>query len=83
MTGPHIVQDDADEHVEGDAEEVDDGGAHLLRDVLAAHLHHAGPEEADRKLKDAEGDQLQLPLEGDACSSQTKHSASDCLRPKL
>ncbi len=68
--GAHVVEDDADKEVEGDAEEVDDGGAHLLGHVRRAHLHHARPEQAHAELKHAERHQLDLPLKGDACTVQ-------------
>ncbi len=55
-----MVQDKADEDVEGNTEEVDDGGPDLLGHMLAAHLHHAGPEQADHELEAAECHQLDL-----------------------
>ena len=64
--GAYIVEHDADKHVEGYPEEVDDGGAALLWHILAAHLHHAGPEEAHAGLKHTEGQQLDLALKGDS-----------------
>ena len=48
-----MVQDETDENVEGDPEEVDDGRPDLLWHMLAAHLHHAGPEQAHHELKAA------------------------------
>lgn len=51
----YIVQHDADKHVERYSKEVDDGGAALFRHILAAHFHHAWPEDADTRLKHTEG----------------------------
>lgn len=75
-TGTHIVQHDADEHVERDPEEVDDGGSALFGQVLAAHLHHAGPEEAHTRFKHTEGQQLNLALKRDACKCGKQHKYS-------
>lgn len=72
----YIVQHDADEHVEGYSEEVDDSRTALFWHILAAHLHHAGPEDADACLKHTEGQQLDLAFEGDPC--QHISSASAC-----
>lgn len=74
-TGTHIVQHDADKHVERDPEEVDDCRSALFWHILAAHLHHAGPEEAHTRFKHTEGQQLNLALKGDACKRgrQRKH----------
>ena len=73
MNRAHIVEDDADKGVEGDAEEVDDGGSHLLGDVLCAHLHHARPEQPNAEFKHAERRQLDLPLPADACMRDDKY----------
>lgn len=74
----YIVQHDADKHVEGYSEEVDNGGTALFWHILAAHLHHAGPEDADACLKHTEGYQLDLAFEGDSCqqvsSASGKHN---------
>ena len=59
----YVVEDDTDKEVERDAEEVDDGGTHLLGHVGCTHLHHARPEQAHAELEHAEGHQLDLPLE--------------------
>ena len=66
---PYIVQHDAHKHVEWYPEEVDDGGSALLWHVLAAHLHHAGPEQPNTGLKDTEGQQLHLACQVDACKT--------------
>ena len=65
----HVVEDEADEEVERYAEEVDDGGAHLLRNVLRTHLHHARPEETHHHLEQAERPQLYHALHRDACKA--------------
>lgn len=72
----YIVQHDADKHVEGYSEEVDDGGAALFWHILAAHLHHAGPENADACLKHTEGYQLDLAFEGDPCQQVSSASGN-------
>jgi|AntRauMFilla1563_2_1112583.scaffolds.fasta_scaffold452848_1 hypothetical protein len=36
--GSHVVKHDADEKVQGEAEDVHDGGAAILGDVLGPHL---------------------------------------------
>ena len=69
--GTHVVQHDANKHVEGDPEEVDDSRTGLLGQVLASELHHAGPEDAHTCLKHAKRHQLQLPLKRDACDTNT------------
>ena len=73
-TETHIVQHDAHKHVEGNPEEVDDGGSAFFRHVLAAHLHHAGPEQTHASLKDTEGQQLYFALKCDACNQQGVHA---------
>lgn len=54
----HIIEDNADKEIEGDAEEVDDGGAQLLGHVLASHLHHRGPKQAHAEFEHAKRRQL-------------------------
>ena len=53
VRGAHIEEDKADEEVEGDAEEVEDCGAQVLGHILAAQLHHGGPEHAHQDLSQA------------------------------
>ena len=65
----YIVEDNADKQIQRHSEQVDNCGPHLLWYMLTAHLHHAGPEQADSKFEDTEGNQLQLPLECDACGN--------------
>lgn len=72
----HIVEDDADEGVEGNAEEVDDGGSHLLGHMLRAHLHHARPEQPHAELENTERRQLDLPLPADACKGSKRNNDS-------
>ena len=62
----YIVQHDADKHVKRYSEEIDDGRAALFRHILAAHLHHAWPEDANTCLKHTERQQLNLALKGDS-----------------
>lgn len=66
----YIVEDHAYKQVERDAEDVDDCGATFLGHVLAAHLHHAGPEDADGRLKYAEGNELHLTRKTNGCEAQ-------------
>ena len=68
-SGAHIFEDKADEEIEGNTKEVDDGCTHLLRHMLGTHFHHGRPEHAHRKLKGAECRQLELALERNACDS--------------
>ena len=42
--------------------------------MLAAHLHHAGPEQPHAELKHTESHQLQLPMERDACKQRRSMS---------
>ena len=66
----YIVENDTDEEVQRNAEEVHDGGAHLLGHMGCPHLHHAWPEQAHAELKHAESYQLDLALERDTCRAQ-------------
>lgn len=75
MKKAHIVEDDANEGIEGNAEEVDDGGSHLLGHMLRAHLHHARPEQPNAELKHTERRQLDLPLPADACTGDERTTA--------
>ena len=63
----YVVKHDADKHVERYSEEVDDGRAALFWHILAAHLHHTWPEDADTCLKYTEGQQLDLAFKGYPC----------------
>ena len=79
--GAYIVKHDADEQVERYPEEVDDGGTALLWHILAAHLHHAWPEDANTGLKHTEGQQLDLAFKSDPCQHANRESqALDSLR---
>lgn len=71
VPGTHIVEHDADKHVERDPEEVDDCGPALLRHILASHFHHAGPKETHTGLKHTKSQQLNFTLKSDACISNT------------
>lgn len=82
--GTYIVQDNADEDIERNAEKVHDCASGFFRDVLGSHLHYGWPKQSYTCLKYTEPKELKATRERDSstfylggCYEQLSHTP-DC-----